>query len=209
MSEMITRQQVMRGETLHMRTDPLACFGSHPDRRVYTETLSIAGESLDKNIVGIEGGEDITQVDSATASATLIAASITPGSISPTISITFGALIKSNVRTKLEEKVSNILQASATDMKIKLGNCSKKHEYKSDEAWAIMMDLSNMELYPISADAFFINIETTEMLGVSNEGMRYHIMTIDGLTTSQSTIPVCGAASTDKMIAKIGYIAGT
>ncbi|MDE5007091.1 intracellular growth locus C protein, partial [Francisella tularensis subsp. holarctica] len=83
---------------------------------------------------------------------------ITPGSINPTIIITLGVLIKSNVRTKIEEKVSSILQESATDMKIKLGNSNKKQEYKTDEALGIMIDLSNLELYPISAKAFSISI---------------------------------------------------
>ncbi|MBK2240606.1 intracellular growth locus C protein, partial [Francisella tularensis] len=38
-------------------------------------------------------------------------------------------------------------------------------------------------------------------------GMSYHIISIDGLTTSQGSLPVCCAASTDKGVAKIGYIA--
>ncbi|MDE4938445.1 type VI secretion system tube protein IglC, partial [Francisella tularensis] len=79
-------------------------------------------EKLDKNNVDIEGGEDVKKDDSATAAASVIRLSIKPGSINPTISITLGVLIKSNVRTNIEEKVSSILQASATDMKIKLGN---------------------------------------------------------------------------------------
>ncbi|APC91207.1 Intracellular growth locus, subunit C [Francisella sp. MA067296] len=209
MSEMITRQQVTSGETINVRTDPTACIGSHPGRRLFIDSLTIAGESLDKNIVAIEGGDDVTKADSATAAASVIRLSITPGSINPTISIVFGALIKSSIRTTLEEKISNILQASGTDMTIKLGNSNKKQEYKTDDAWGIMIDLSNLELYPISAEAFSINIEPTELMGVSKDGMRYHIISIDGLTTSQGSLPVCGAASTDKGVAKIGYIAAS
>lgn len=207
MNEMITRQQVTSGETINVRTDPTACIGSHPKPRLFVDSLTIAGEALDKNIVAIDGGEDVTKADSATAAASVIRLSITPGSINPTISIVLGALIKSSVRVKLQEKISNILQASATDMKIKLGNCNKKQEYKTDEAWGIMIDLSNLELYPISAEAFSINIEPTDLMGVSKDGMRYHIISIDGLTTSQGSLPVCCAASTDKGVAKIGYIA--
>ncbi|MDE4976238.1 intracellular growth locus C protein, partial [Francisella tularensis subsp. holarctica] len=79
-------------------------------------------------------------------------------------------LIKSNVRTKIEEKVSSIIQASATDMKIKLGNSNKKQEYKTDESWGIMIDLSNLELYPISSKAFSNSKEPTELMGVSKDG---------------------------------------
>ncbi|MDE5037847.1 type VI secretion system tube protein IglC, partial [Francisella tularensis] len=53
MSEMITRQQVTRGETIHVRTDPTACIGSHPNCRFFIDSLTIAGEKLDKNIVAI------------------------------------------------------------------------------------------------------------------------------------------------------------
>ncbi|WP_432772856.1 type VI secretion system tube protein IglC [Francisella salimarina] len=207
MSEMITRQQVTSGETIHVRTDPTACIGSHPHRRLFIDSFSMAGVNLDKNIVAIEGGGDVTKADSATAAASVIRLSITPGSINPTISITLGALIKSSVRTLLEGAVSSILQAGATDMKIKLGSSNKKQEYKTDDAWGIMIDISNLELYPISSEAFSIKIEPTELMGVSKDGMRYHIISIDGLTTSQGSLPVCGAASTDKGVAKIGYIA--
>lgn len=51
-------------------------------------------------------------------------------------------------------------------MKIKLGNSNKKQEYKTDDAWGIMIDISNLELYPISAEAFSIKIEPTELMGL-------------------------------------------
>ncbi|MDE4998685.1 type VI secretion system tube protein IglC, partial [Francisella tularensis] len=62
-------------------------------------------------------------------------------------------------------------------------------------------------LYPISAKAFSISIEPTELMGFSIDGMSYHIISIVGLTTSQGSLPVCCAASTDNGVAKIGYIA--
>ncbi|MBK2029431.1 intracellular growth locus C protein [Francisella noatunensis] len=207
MNEMITRQQVTSGEIIYVWTDPTACIGSHPNRRLFIDSFTMAGIDLDKNIVAIEGGEDVTKADSATAAASVIRLSITPGSINPTISITLGALIKSNTRTLLESAVSSILQAGATDMKIKLGNSNKKQEYKTDDAWGIMIDISNLELYPISAEAFSIKIEPTELMGVAKDGMRYHVVSIDGLTTSQGSLPVCCAASTDKGVVRIGYIA--
>ena len=209
MNEMITRQQVTSGESITVVTDATACIGSHPDRRLFVDSLSIAGESFDKNLVAIEGGDDVTKADSATAAASVIRLDITPGSINPTISIVFGALIKSSFRVKLQEKVSSILKAGATDIKIKLGNSNKKQEYKTDDAWGIMIDLSGLELYPISAEAFSINIDPTELMGVSKDGMCYHIISIEGLTTSKGSLPVCCAASTDKGVAKIGYIATT
>lgn len=111
MNEMITRQQVTSGEIIYVWTDPTACIGSHPNRRLFIDSFTMAGIDLDKNIVAIEGGEDVTKADSATAAASVIRLSITPGSINPTISITLGALIKSNTRTLLESAVSSILQA--------------------------------------------------------------------------------------------------
>ncbi|MDE4955329.1 type VI secretion system tube protein IglC, partial [Francisella tularensis] len=80
------RHPVTRGETIHVRTDPTACIGSHPNCRLLIDSLTIAGEKLDKNIVALEGGEDVTKADSATDAASVIRISITPGSINPTIS---------------------------------------------------------------------------------------------------------------------------
>ena len=205
--EMITRQQITGGETITVETGPTACMGSHPDRRLYVDSLEIAGETIDKNLVAIEGGDDVTKADSATAAASVIHVSIHPGSINPTIEITFGALISSSVRTKLQEKVSNVSTASANDITIKLGNTNKKQEYKTDDKWGIMIDLSNLELYPVSAESFSISIQPTELMGVAKNGMKYHIITINGLTTDKGSLPVCSAASTDKGVSKIGYIA--
>lgn len=209
MSEMITRQQVTSGETINVRTDPIACIGTRLSRRLFINALTIAGVSLDKNIVALEGGEDAANAVSATAAASVIRLSITPGSINPTISIVFGALIKSGVRTTIEGAISPILQNGATDLTIKLGNSNKKQEYKTDGVWGIMIDISGLELYPISTEAFSISIEPTDLMGISKNGERYYIISIDGLTTSQGSLPVCGAASTDKGVAKIGYIAAS
>ncbi|MEY8768745.1 type VI secretion system tube protein IglC [Francisella philomiragia] len=210
MSEMITRKQVTSGETIFVRTEPTACIGSHPNRRLFIDSLSIADESLDKNIVAIEGGEDVTKADSATAAASIIDLSITPGSINPTISIVFGILMKSSVKTSLEGAISRVLKAGANNMKIKLGNSNKKQEFKTDNAWGIMIDVSNLELYPVSLESFSVDIEETELMGASSSNSKkYFIVAMDGLTTSQGSLPVCGAASTDKGVAKIGYIAAT
>ncbi|MFC4892161.1 type VI secretion system tube protein IglC [Pseudofrancisella aestuarii] len=209
MSEIISRQTVTSGQTISVRTGTTACIGSHPNPRIFIDSLEIAGEKVDKKIVAIEGGDDVTKADDATAAASVISLTITPGSINPTISIVLGTLINSSTRVKIQEKVSDILKAGATDMKIKLGSSNKKQEYKTDDKWGITIDISNLELYPISADAFSISIEPTELMGVSKDGMRYHIISIDGLTTDKGSLPVCSAASTDKGVAKIGYIAAS
>ncbi|MDE4972266.1 type VI secretion system tube protein IglC, partial [Francisella tularensis] len=74
-------------------------------------------------------------------------------------------------------------------------------------ARGIMTDLPNLEINPTSATAYSISIEPTELMGVSKDGMSYHIISIDGLTTTQGSLPVFCAASKDKGDAKIGYIA--
>ncbi|MDE4984530.1 type VI secretion system tube protein IglC, partial [Francisella tularensis] len=76
--------------------------GSHPTCRLFIDSLTIAGEKLDNNIVAIEGGEDVTKADSATAAASVIRVSITPGSRNTRISITLGVLSRAIVRTKCD-----------------------------------------------------------------------------------------------------------
>ena len=72
-----------------------------------------------------------------------------------------------------------------------------------------IVDLSDLELFPISTSVFKFSIEPTELMGVSKKGMRYHIIEVEGLTTEKGELDVCSAASSDKGVAKIGYISGS
>ena len=208
MAEMITRQQITMGETIHAYTEPTACIGSHPNPRIFVDSLTIAGESLKKNLAAVEGGENVTKsAETATAAAAVIEVSITPGQINPTCSFVFGALMDAASRTTMEEKVAAALKAGDVDMKIKIGTCNKKQEFKTDQQWGIIIDLSDLELYPISPSAFRLDIKQTELMGVAQHGMNFHVITLEGVTTSKGQLPVCSAASTDKGLATIGYIA--
>ena len=207
--EMLNRQDVTSGKPLHINTGFTACIGSHSEPRIFLDSLTIAGESFDKNLVAIDGGEDVTKADKATAAASVIQISISPQSLNPTIEVALGVLINSSTRAKLQEKISQVLNAGTTDIQIKFGAANKKQEYKTDEMWGNIIDLSSLELFPISLNSFTFNITPTELMGVSKKGMRYHIIEIKGLTTEKGELDVCSAASSDKGVAKIGYISGS
>ncbi|AIT09602.1 intracellular growth locus C protein [Candidatus Francisella endociliophora] len=207
--EMLTRQNITSGAPLNIETGVTSSIGSHSSPRVFVDSLTIAGESFDKNIVAIDGGEDVTKADKATAAAAIIAMTISPGSINPTVTLTLGVLINSNTRAKLEEKISQVLNSGTNDIKIKLGAANKKQEFKTDEKWGVVADVSNFEFFPISPRAFSFHIDPTDLMGVSKNGMRYHIIEIGGLTTEKGELNVCSAASTDKGVAKIGYISAS
>ena len=132
---MLNRQQITSGQTLHINTGYTSCIGSHADPRIFVDSLTIAGESFNKNLVAIDGGEDVTKADKATAAASIISAVISPQSLNPTISLTLGVLIDSSTRAKVQEKISQVLNSGTIDIQIKLGATNKKQEFKTDEKW--------------------------------------------------------------------------
>ena len=210
MSEaMIDRLTVTGGKQIDIRNDPTSAIGSHSDPRVFVDSLTIAGEKIEKNLVAIDGGIDVTSADKATAAANIIELQIKPGSINPTVNIMLGVLMNSSTRSKLEEKISQVNNSGTTDIEIEFGSTNKNQEFKSDEKWGLIADLSNFKFFPISPKAFEFKIVPTELMGVSKSGMRYHIVEMYGLTTEKGELNVCSAASTDKGVAKIGYISGS
>lgn len=209
MSEMLNRQQITSGQTLHIHTSRDSCIGSHSEPRIFVDSLTIAGEIFNKNLVAIDGGEDVTKADKATAAASIIRAVICPQSLNPTIALTLGVLIDSKTRASVQEKISHILSSGTINIQIKLGATNKKQEFKTDEKWGAIVDLSDLELFPINTSVFKFSIEPTNLMGVSKNGMSYHIIEIEGLTTEKGELDVCSAASSDKGVAKIGYISGS
>ena len=132
---MLNRQQITSGQTLHINTGYISCIGSHSEPRIFVDSLTIAGESFNKNLVTIDGGEDVTKVDKATAAASIIRAVICPQSLNTTIALTLGVLIDSHTRAKVQEKISQVLNSGTIDIQIKLGATNKKQEFKTDEKW--------------------------------------------------------------------------
>lgn len=208
MSEpMLSRQNITSGKSLHIRTDATSCINSHSDPRVFIDSLKVAGKSLDKNLVAIDGGESVTASDKATGAACVIEANIVPGSINPTVSLLLGVLMDSATKSELEEKLSQVKNSGTTDIEIEFGSANKKQEFKSDEKWGIIADLSDFKFFPINPNVFEYKIMATELMGVAKNGMKYHLIEFEGLTTEKGDLNVCSAASTDKGTAKIGYIA--
>ena len=204
---MLSRQDITSGKPLKIKTGTTSCIGAHSDPRIFIDSLEIAGEKLEKNLKAIDGGLALSSVTDATAAANVIDLQIVQGSISPTVNMLLGVLMNSKTKTKLEEKISQVHSSGATDIEIKFGKSNEKQEFKSDKKWGIIIDLGGAKFFPISPNAFEFKIIPTELLGVSDEGMKFHLIEIYGLTTKDGRFDVCSAASTDKGVVETSSIA--
>lgn len=198
----ISRLNVTSGDPINVETRENAATTNGKGNRIFVDSLKIADEEIEKNIVALDGGEELTNADSATAAGVIIAIEIEPQTINPAISLTLGVMIDSSLKTTLEEKISKISSGSIEDIKVELGSTNENQEYKTDDKWGLIMDLSSFELYPI-ADEFSFEIHKTDILGQGKKGLAYHIIEMRGLTTDETKLDVCSAESTAKGVYKL------
>lgn len=110
---------------------------SGTDQRVFFESATIYGVSLEKNIIACEGGDESGQSTSATAAAVLSHIYIAP--VVETSTVNFSVLIALNpdMKQELEKNIGTVNSgAAAENNKIVLGATNEKQEFKeADEQW--------------------------------------------------------------------------
>ncbi|MBK2125035.1 type VI secretion system tube protein IglC [Fangia hongkongensis] len=199
----VPRSVVLDAKPLSFRLGEADFAGSHSRPRVWVDSCTILGQDMGKYLFAIEGGQDLNEVTSPTAAANLIEFHLSGPQMKANLEITIGLPLSPSIKEKIEALVSSVKKSEADDNTIKFGTVNTKQEYKNDDQWGQIVDISELVVTPIENSGFNIDMQQYGFLGGSTASADYYILTITGIMVdksnfSKSALDVEHGNSTDK-----------
>ena len=175
-------------------------MGAGTDPRIFCDALKINGDEVAKNIIAVDGGEEISAVTDETAACVVTGMNIERNIKSARISTEIGIVINAETRGKLETQLEALNNSTSQDtFKVEYGAANKKQEFKTDQKWGIIMDLSSLELYTDrSSRGYLTPVSSSYQESIVGSGEEnFEILTLEGFLTKQKTIDV-GFSTSDE-----------
>ena len=177
----VTRSVITDAKALSFKLEEASFAGAHSKPRIWFDKLEILGQDMGKFLFAIDGGQNINDVTSPTAAANLIEFHLAGPQMKASLEMTIGVPINPKLKTTLETLLSSVKKSEAKDTTIKFGDANKKQEYKNNEEWDIIVDLSDLVLKPIDNSSFNIDFKRYGFLGGSTAEADYYILQITGV----------------------------
>ncbi|WP_119344751.1 type VI secretion system tube protein IglC [Facilibium subflavum] len=199
----VPRSVVLDAKPLSFRLGEADFAGSHSRPRVFFDSLTILGKDVGKYLFAIDGGQDLNEVTSPTAAANLIEFHLSGPQMKANLEITVGLPLSPSLKEELDSLISSVKKSEAQDVTIKFGATNQKQEYKNDDQWGKIVDLSELVVCPIENTGFNIDMQQYGFLGGSTASADYYILTITGIMIdkanfSKAALDVEHSNSTDK-----------
>lgn len=205
-SEALSRLTVKEGKPFGLDFPTNAYRETNSEISVFdTGEIEFMGHKFQKSFFAAGVGDDVSKIDSPTASAIFKFFGVKPGHLNPEIDVTIGVLMNAATRVELEDKIADLMQSSTSEETIlKISSTNTNQELKEDGKAGLILDLSGLALTSLN-NITNIDIIPTEMLGQAKNGMRFTYIKIAGATTSQKDLPVCSAQSTSRGVYRMSF----
>lgn len=159
---LVPREVVEQASALDIHLQSQNALLVNKDSRIWMDSLKVFGVDLSKNLVALEGGEQMSEVQGPTAAAILtdcyIAGVNEESRFDFSVIVALDAATKGKLTTNITEVNSG--KAAADNAQVTIGTTNSKQESKEDapDAWGIAIDLSDCVLVPITGQG---NVSTT------------------------------------------------
>jgi len=199
----VARSVVLDAKPLSFKLGEADFAGSHSKARVWFDSLTILGQDMGKFLFAIDGGQNLNDVTSPTAACNLIEFHLSGPQMKASLEVTIGLPISPKMKTTLEGLISSVKKSEAKDTSIKFGKTNASQEYKNDDKWDVITDLSELVLVPVENSVFNIDFQQYGFLGGSTAAADYYIVTISGVMLdkanfSKAALDVVHGESTEK-----------
>lgn len=209
----VKREDVLERRSISIATNPASCMGAPSeadnDSRIFLDSLKIGDQSIPQNIVGVDGGQNSSDVGSTVNAAAIVTRMRLDPGMNVRIFIEVLCLLDSDQRSKITGALFDAKKRSESrkGFKIELGSSNKNQEFKTDGKWEKMLDLSSLELYPSSK--FHYVVYTDEQADdVNDGGLAETYISLEGLTTDKQLLDCVHDMSTEKGQIVLNYKKG-